>query len=73
MPSLTVELAQRSGLQLPGGWRGFNALGGAKRYCRRDSIGDNFVQGAMTKYWAFARGDAWRNPKPFVLNLVFLL
>ena len=26
--------------------------------------GDSFVQGAMTKYWTFARGGAWRNPKP---------
>ena len=22
------------------------------------------AEGAMTKYWAFARGGAWRNPKP---------
>ena len=44
--------------------RRFKGLGVAKRYCRRDSIGDNFVQGAMTKYWTFARSGAWRNPKP---------
>ena len=50
--------------QHPGPRQGFKSLGVAKRYCRRDSIGDNFVQGAMTKYWAFARGGAWRNPKP---------
>ena len=44
--------------------RRFKGLGVAKRYCRMDSIGDNFVQGAMTKYWAFARSGAWRNPEP---------
>ena len=22
------------------------------------------AEGTMTKYWAFARGGAWRNPKP---------
>ena len=22
------------------------------------------AEGAMTKYWAFARGGAWRSPKP---------
>ena len=44
--------------------RAFKGLGVAKRYCRRDSIGDNFVQGAMTKYWTFARSGAWRNPEP---------
>ena len=51
-------------MQLPGPGRAFKGLGIAKRYCRRDSIGDNFVQGSMTKYWTFARGSAWRNPKP---------
>ena len=57
-------LAQRSGFATPEPRQGFKSLGVAKRYCRRDSIGDNFVQGAMTKYWTFARGGAWRNPKP---------
>ena len=44
--------------------RTFKGLGVAKRYCERGSIGDSFVQGAMIKHWAFARGGAWRNPKP---------
>ena len=44
--------------------RAFKGLGGAKRYCRKDSIGDNFAQGAMTKYWVFTQGGAWRNLKP---------
>ena len=25
---------------------------------------DNFAQGAMTKYWVFTQGGAWRNLKP---------
>ena len=44
--------------------RAFKGLGGAKRYCRKDAIGDNFTQGAMTKYWVFTQGGAWRNLKP---------
>ena len=44
--------------------RDFKGLGVAKRYCRMDSIGDNFVQGDMTKYWVFTQGGAWRNLKP---------
>ena len=51
-------------LQHPGPGRAFKGLGGAKRYCRRDSIGDRFAQGAMTKYWVFPQGGAWRNLKP---------
>ena len=27
-----------------------------------DLVGN--AEGTMTKYWAFARGGAWRNPKP---------
>ena len=43
--------------------RAFKGLGGAKRYCRKDSIGDNFAQGAIIKYWVFTQGGAWRNLK----------
>ena len=51
-------------MQPPNPGQAFKGLGVAKRYCRRNSIGDNFVQGAMTKYWVFTQGGAWRNLKP---------
>ena len=51
-------------LQQSGPGRVFKGLGVAKRYCGRGSIGDSFVQTAMIEHWTFARGGAWRNPKP---------
>ena len=48
--------------QRPSLGRAFKGLGVAKRYCRRDSIGDNFVQGAMTKYWVFIHRAAHGAP-----------
>ena len=51
-------------MQQSGPGRVFKGLGVAKRYCGRGSIGDSFVQTAMIEHWTFARGGAWRNPKP---------
>ena len=61
-PRVEEDQAGLAGVELHDGQRGldplaldalgFNALGGAKRYCRKDSIGDNFVQGAMTNHEA---------------------
>ena len=42
------DLHKGAVLQHPGPGRTFKGLGVAKRYCRRDSIGDSFVQGRKT-------------------------
>ena len=35
-----------------------------KKTVRRSLDMAGNAEGTMTKYWAFARGDAWRSPKP---------
>ena len=35
-----------------------------KKTARRSLELAGNAEGIMTKYWAFARGGAWRNPKP---------
>ena len=57
-------VAQRAVLQHLDPGCVFKGLGVAEWYCTIDFIGDSFVQGAITKYWAFTRGGAWRNPNP---------
>ena len=64
MESSTGRLAQRSGFATPWTRTGFQGFRGCETVLQERFDGDTCGQGAMTQYWAFARGGAWRNPKP---------